>query len=189
VLTAFAPMGACSNDGRTLAPVDPDYTTTSGTPVIDAGPEVSSAGSFRLASEGFAAGAELPAQFTCAGAGVSPSLAWSEAPGGAELAVVMRERDSVASVHWIVTGMDPALLGFGDGGVPEGAELQVNAAGETAYLPPCPPAGSGTHLYDIVLHVLDEPLSFDPALRAPDLAATIETASRAEAPLTATVNA
>jgi phosphatidylethanolamine-binding protein (PEBP) family uncharacterized protein len=180
---------ACSHDGRTLAPVDPDYTTTSGAAVIDSGPEVSSAGSFLLASDGFASGGELPPQLTCLGAGVSPALNWTAPPAGAELAIIMRERNDSGTVQWIVTGIDPTVQGFGEGGVPEGASTQVNAVGETTYLAPCPEAGTGTHLYDIVLHVLDEPFLIDPALAAPDLAATIETASRAEAPLTATVNA
>lgn len=181
-------MAACSDDGRTLAPVNPKYTTTSGAAVIDAGPEVSSAGSFLLTSDAFAAGAEMPMQITCSGAGVSPALQWTDPPGGGELAIVMRERNDTGTVHWVVTGIDPAMRGFGEGGLPEGALAQVNSAGQDGYLAPCPDAGSGTHLYDIVLHVLDEPFVVDPSMAAPDLAATIETVSRAEAPLTGTVN-
>jgi phosphatidylethanolamine-binding protein (PEBP) family uncharacterized protein len=195
-------LAACSHDGRTLAPVDPDYTTTSGATISSgaAGPVGSQAGSesggaggggdapaFLLSSDGFVPGGELTAAYTCAGAGVSPPLSWTPPPSGAELAIVMREHDDAGTVQWIVTGIDPVVLGFGEGQVPEGATQQVNATGTTGYLAPCPAAGSGTHTYDIVVHVLDAPLSVDPAEAAPDLAARIETTSSYEAPMSVTV--
>jgi phosphatidylethanolamine-binding protein (PEBP) family uncharacterized protein len=191
-------LAACSHDGRTLAPVDPDYTTTSGPAVsASAGPVGSQSGgaaagggdapAFLLSSDGFTPGGELAPAFTCAGAGVSPPLSWTPPPTGAEFAVVMREHDEGGQVQWIVTGIDTAILGFGEGAVPEGAALQKNATGTSGYLAPCPAAGTGVHTYDIVLHVLEAPLSVDPAEAAPDLAARNETTSIYEAPLTATV--
>jgi phosphatidylethanolamine-binding protein (PEBP) family uncharacterized protein len=190
-------LTACSRDGRALAPIDPDYTTTSG-PLTDAALPMGQAGSqgagadgdapaFLLSSEGFTPGSELAAAYTCAGAGVSPPLSWTTPPPGAELAIVMREHVDQGTVHWIVTGIDPAVQGFGEGGIPEGAVQQVNATGTTGYFAPCPAAGTGPHSYDISLHLLEQPLTVDGTEAAPDLAARIETLSAHEAPLTAIV--
>lgn len=187
-LTA-AVAGGCSDDGRTLAPVDPDLTTTSVGEVLGA-PEVGSAapsGEVLLSTDGFVPGGELVAEYTCAGAGVSPPLSWTPPGAGAELAVVLRERDEARTVHWVVTGIDPVVVGFGAGKVPEGAVEQVNSSGATGYLPPCPASGTGTHTYEFVLHVLDVPFAVDPAVPAGELADALEEASRVEAPLTATV--
>jgi phosphatidylethanolamine-binding protein (PEBP) family uncharacterized protein len=196
VLTACA-----TDDGRTLAPVDPDYTTTSGAPTSSeaTGPVGSQEGSgpmlggeappFLVSSDSFTPGGELGPAYTCAGAGVSPPLAWTTPPAGAEVAIVMRELVEAGTVHWIVTGIDPVVLGFGEGGIPEGAQQQVNATGVAGYLAPCPAAGTGAHLYDITVHVLEQPLVVDPAEAAPDLAARIESTSSHESSVTAIVTA
>jgi hypothetical protein len=180
---------SCANDGRTLAPVDPHYTTTStaSSGASIGAPAGSESGSFLLSSDGFAPGSDLPIHFTCGGDSLSPPLSWGTPPGGVELAIVMRERSPQGEVHWIVTGIDPIILGFGEGGVPEGATQQVNANGVPGYLAPCPPPNTGLHNYDIVIHVLDQPLQVDPAEAAPDLAARIETLSTAQALLTSVI--
>ena len=175
---------ACSHDGRELAPVRPGQTTTSEPPPT-IGPEATT---FRLTSEGFTDASELPDEYTCTGVGVSPDLAWTAAPSGVELALVVRDRDANGYVHWIVTGIDPTITGFGEAAVPEGAVEQVNATGAIGYLPPCPPAGFGRHIYDFVLHVLAAPIAIDPEAPAGDVAAQIEAASIGQAPLTGTVD-
>ena len=173
--------GACSDDGRTLAPIRPDQTTTttSVAPSIDeAAPPV-----FSLVSPAFEDGAPIPERFTCLGDEVSPPLAWAAAPAGAELAIVVRDRQADGFVHWIVTGIDPTVTGFGEAGVPEGAVEQVNSTGAIGWLGPCPPEGSGPHFYDFILHVLSAPVDIDPALPATEAATLIEEASGPEAPL------
>jgi phosphatidylethanolamine-binding protein (PEBP) family uncharacterized protein len=199
-------LAACSHDGRTLAPVDPHYTTTSGATISSgaAGPVGSQSGSqageagggaavggnapsFLLSSDAFVPGGELPAANTCSGAGVSPSLSWTPPPNGAALAIVMRERVEAGTVQWIVTGIDAVVLGFGEGKIPEGAVQQKNATGTAGYLAPCPAAGTGPHTYDIAIHALAEPLTVDPNESAADLAARIETTSVWQASMTAVV--
>ncbi len=179
-------FGACSNDGRELAPVEPGQTSTSqAPPALGVGP----ADVFSLRSSAFEDGGVIPEQFTCTGDGISPALEFKGVPSGAELALVVRDRDAQGFVHWIVTGIDPATGGFLEGGIPEGAVEQANTTGAIGYLPPCPPAGSGRHIYDFVLHVLDAPLQIDPALPADEVARLIEDASIPEAPLAGTVAA
>jgi len=174
---------ACSHDGRDLAPVRPGQTTTTATvPVFGSGTVA-----FTLGSPAWQDGAAIPTRYTCAGEGVSPPLQWIGTPGAAQLALVVRDRDANGFVHWMVTDIDPTISGFGDGGVPEGAVEQANSKGAIGWTPPCPPAGSGRHVYDFVLHVLDAPLQIDPGLPADEAARLIEDASTVEAHLSGTV--
>ncbi|HJR24384.1 MAG TPA: YbhB/YbcL family Raf kinase inhibitor-like protein [Acidimicrobiales bacterium] len=176
--------GACSDDGRELAPVRPGQTTTSEPP-----PTIGSTGpAFALTSGAFSDAGEIPARHTCDGEGVSPDLSWNGGPAGVELALVLRDRDANGYVHWMLTGIDPTITAFGEGGVPEGAVEQVNAEGAIGYLPPCPPVGFGRHIYDFTLHVLAAPLRIDPEAPAADVAAMIEAASIGRAQLSGTVD-
>ena len=185
-LLATAGLAACSDDGRELAPVRPGQTTTTRPEVTVTG---DTGAAFTLSSEAFADGDPLPERFTCEGpaGGVSPPLAWTDIPPSIELALVVRDRDAGGYVHWIVTGIDPVITGFGEGGVPEGAVEQANTTGAIGWLPACPPEGDERHAYDFVLHSLDARLDVDPALPAAEVAALIEGASPYETRLTGTV--
>ncbi|MDP1820988.1 MAG: YbhB/YbcL family Raf kinase inhibitor-like protein [Acidimicrobiales bacterium] len=186
VLVVAAIAGACSDDGRTLAPIGPGQTTTTETDTTEAeGAVIDEV--FSLTSDAFADGGDLPPRFTCTGDGLSPSLRWSGTPSSVELALVVRDREVPEMVHWIVTGIDPVIEGFGEAGVPEAAVEQVNSTGAVGWLAPCPEPGTGTHTYDFVLHVLTAPVDIDPALPAVEAAALIEEASGPEAPLAAKV--
>ena len=143
---------------------------------------------FTLSSTAVAAGGVLPDRFTCHGAGVSPSLSWVAAPSAQQLALVVRDRDANGFVHWIVTGIDPTVTSFGEGATPEAATQQVNGTGALGWFPPCPPSGSGRHVYDIVLHALAAPLTIDPAAPAADVAAQIEKASIGQATMSVAVS-
>lgn len=142
---------------------------------------------FSLSSPAFAPGAALPARHTCDGEGVSPALTWASMPPAAELALVVRDRD-VPFVHWVVTGIDPSVRGFGEGGVPEAAVEALNSTGEPGWTPPCPPAGGPPHTYDFVLHALPEPLALQAGMPADEAAGLVEGASSARAVLSATVS-
>ena len=115
-------------------------------------------------------------------------MTWSNVPADAvQLALVVRDRDAGGAVQWLVTGIDPAISGFGEGGVPEGAVEQANQTGAIGWDAPCPPDGAARHIYDIVLHVLTQPVDIDPAEPAAAGATAVETASEAEAALALTV--
>jgi Raf kinase inhibitor-like YbhB/YbcL family protein len=175
-------MAACRHDGRTLAPVRSGQTTTTATTTASTAATV-----FTLSSPDAANGSVLPPQYTCAGAGTSPALTWAAAPQAQQLALVVRDQTASGFVHWIVTGISPTLGSFPEGAVPQGASEQVNSEGSVGYLPPCPPKGSGRHLYSFVLHALSAPVTVDPSAPATDLAKAIEQASTAQTALTVSV--
>ncbi len=115
-------------------------------------------------------------------------LRWANVPAGAtSLALVVRDRDTGGRVQWLVTGIDPTVLGFADGAVPEGAVEQANATGAIGWDPPCPSQDTGRHIYDLVLHVLRVPIDIDPAEQADVAARQVEDASQEEAPIALTV--
>jgi Raf kinase inhibitor-like YbhB/YbcL family protein len=167
---------ACRHDGRSLAPVQAGQTTTTSTEPASTVPTV-----FTLSSPDVQNGSVLPATYTCQGAGTSPALTWAAAPEAAELALVVRDENANGYVHWIVTGISPTLGSFPEGGIPNGAAEQVNSQGALGYQPPCPPKGSGRHVYAFVLHALATKLTVDPATPASDVAKEIEQRSTAQA--------
>ena len=184
LLAAVLLVAGCSDDGRELAPPGPDQTLpTEPPPAATDG----AAATFTLSSEAFVDGDPLPEEATCDDVGLSPPLAWTGVPSTAsELALVVRDRDADGYVHWIVTGIDPVVTGFGEGGVPEGAVEQVNGEGVIGWLPACPPEGDERHVYDFTLHALDAPLEIDAALPASDAAGLVEVASVASARISGT---
>lgn len=191
-LGAAAVLLACSStDGRTLPPPPSRQTSTSvGAPVVahpsDAG---DAAEVFSLSSPEFAEGEQIPIRHTCFGGGLSPQLRWTPPPEARELALVVRDRDAAGFLHWVVTGIDPAIQGFAEGSLPEGAAEAINSAGARGWTAPCPPAGSGTHTYAFVLHALPVLLGVDPGRPGAEVAELVERTSTETATLTGTVTA
>lgn len=187
LLVGLLAVAACSHDGRTLAPTRPDQTTTT-TALPAIGATDGSTTGVSLVTDVVDDGGELPVRFTCFGERISPPLRWSNIPADAlQLAIIVRDRDAGGAVHWLVTGIDPAIVGFDEGGVPEGAVEQANLTGAIGWEPPCPPDGTGRHIYDIVLHVLAEAVDIDPAEPAEVGATAVEAGSQADARLALTV--
>ena len=78
------------------------------------------ASEFRIASSAFADGKDIPAQFTCSGAGHSPPLAWSGVPKGtSSLALIVEDPDAPSGtfIHWVVYDIPPGSGGFKEGEV------------------------------------------------------------------------
>lgn len=189
VLAGASALACSSSDGRSLPPPRvPQTTTTPSAPVIQ--PSAGDVDVFVLTSEAFQDGGQLPPRFTCHGAGISPSLAWSGTPlGAATLAIVVRDLDAGGFVHWIVMGIDPFVLGVGEDGVPENAVELRNGLGEVGWSGPCPPAGSGTHTYEFALLALTDVVDLPLDAPAEQAAAALEAAAAERAVLTATVAA
>lgn len=117
---------------------------------------------FRLTSAAFEAGGSIPRAYTCDGADVSPALAWSGVPAGAEaLVLVVDDPDAGGFAHWLVVDMDPGRSRLGRGaGTPAWAQQQgVNDFGRVGWGGPCPP--SGEHRYRFTLYALAAPLGLD----------------------------
>lgn len=180
---------ACSSsDGRALPPPGPDQTTSTSTTATE--PPAGEREPFILRTSAFTEGAAIPERLTCFGADVSPDLSWTGTPPDvAELAVVVRDRDAGGFVHWLLTGIDPSVQGVGEAGIPENAVEGPNDGGTVGWFGPCPPAGSGPHTYEIVLHALPAPLELPAAASAEQIAALIEASSGERAVITGTVTA
>jgi Raf kinase inhibitor-like YbhB/YbcL family protein len=118
-----------------------------------------------LRSSAFEHDGQIPAEFTCDGADVSPPLAWAGAPESAQsLALIVDDPDApdpaaakMTWVHWVLYNLPTA-----DGGLPKActvARLPVGTAEglndwqRTGYGGPCPPVGR--HRYFHKLYALD----------------------------------
>ncbi len=116
----------------------------------------------KLTSTAFTLGGSIPKKFTCDGPDVSPALAWTDAPAGAQsLSLIMDDPDAPAGtwVHWVLYDL-PANTRELPEGVPKdnqlsnGARQGRNDFGRIGYGGPCPPPGSA-HRYFFKLYALD----------------------------------
>lgn len=97
------------------------------------------------------------------GGDISPALLWSGAPSTTKsFAVTMFDPDAHGGWwHWLVVNIPPGTTALAQGAgsgkteLPPGALEAANSNGVNAYSGPCPPAGSGTHHYEITLWALD----------------------------------
>jgi Raf kinase inhibitor-like YbhB/YbcL family protein len=124
-----------------------------------------------LRSPAFEDGGSLPPRFTAEGEGLSPPLAWAEAPPGTQaLALLVEDPDAPTPkplVHLLAWDLPPHpnTLPEGQFASPDHAGLDAapgrNSYLRAAWLPPDPPTGHGPHLYVFQLFALDTRLSFD----------------------------
>jgi Raf kinase inhibitor-like YbhB/YbcL family protein len=124
-----------------------------------------------LASPAIPPNGEIPAQYTCDGADISPPLSWSDVPAGTgSLVLVVEDPDAPSGTfgHWAVFDIPPASRGLDPGysaNRPTTALHQArNDFGKTGYSGPCPPKGGGTQHYHFRLLAISRP-TLD--LRAP----------------------
>lgn len=133
------------------------------------------AASITLTSSAFAANGEIPARFTCDGAGVSPPLAWSGVPANAKsLALIVDDPDApdpaapkTTWTHWVVYDMPPSATGLREGaasgGLPAGARTGLNDWKKAEFGGACPPVGR--HRYFHELYALDTTLTLSAPTR------------------------
>jgi Raf kinase inhibitor-like YbhB/YbcL family protein len=111
-------------------------------------------------------GRQIPAKFTCNGAGISPELAWSEPPAGtASFALIVTDPDAPGRtfVHWVLYDMPAGTRALREGlpdqgQLPDGARQGRNDFGDIGYGGPCPP-GHSAHRYVFTLYALDVKLN------------------------------
>lgn len=114
-----------------------------------------------LRSPAFSDHAPIPARFSRDGDNVSPTLEWSGVPAdAAELVVLCEDPDAPGGtfVHWVLTGLDPAARGLGEGESAPGAVEGANDYGGTGYGGPQPPVGDPAHRYFFRVFAVSEPL-------------------------------
>jgi hypothetical protein len=122
-------------------------------------------GTMNLTSTSFQ-GNQIPAKFTCDGAGISPQLTWSAPPAGtASFALIVTDPDAPGRtfVHWVIYDL-PAETRILPEGLPglgqltDGPRQGRNDFGEIGYGGPCPP-GNSAHHYHFTLYALDAKLN------------------------------
>ena len=134
--------------------------------------------SLKLVSSAFAEGGAIPKKFTCEGEDISPPLAWSGVPLGANsLVLIVDDPDApdpkapkMTWVHWVLYNLPPSSTGLPEGvtikALPTGTMVGLNDWKRASYGGPCPPVGR--HRYFHKLYALDAVLS---GLNKPDKAA------------------
>jgi Raf kinase inhibitor-like YbhB/YbcL family protein len=122
-------------------------------------------GGFTLSSTDFGDGGAIPRRYACDGDEVSPSLAWSGAPGdAAAMALIMDDPDAGGFVHWVLFDMTASATGSLPAGwskSPDAPPQGTNSFGRVGYGGPCPP--SGTHHYSFRLIALGQELALSGA--------------------------
>ena len=132
-----------------------------------------------ISSSAFEPGGEIPVQYSCEGANLSPPLEWSGVPDGTQsLALVVDDPDSQPPgfVHWVAYGIPATSVGLpegvpGEATLPDGTLQGMNDfalfvdEGQTfpggapvnrvGYDGPCPPAA---HRYVFKLYALNATL-------------------------------
>jgi Raf kinase inhibitor-like YbhB/YbcL family protein len=92
----------------------------------------------------------------CTSPGVSPQLSWTGAPAGTQsYAVLMFDPDAPTGSgfwHWLAWDIPASTTSLPTGAtLPAGSVNGENDAGTFGYTGPCPPAGDGTHHYQITV--------------------------------------
>ncbi len=124
--------------------------------------------SMKIASPAFADGGEIPRQYTCDGADLSPALRWEGVPAGTRsLVLIVDDPDApnpaapkMTWVHWVVYNIPPSVAGLPEGAdaasLPPGAREGLNDWKRAGWGGPCPPVGR--HRYYFKLYALDTEL-------------------------------
>jgi len=182
VLFVAVGLAGCAPAAAPIPPIPGPPTPTPGRPL-------------QVSSAAFEPGGEIPAQYSCQGANLSPPLEWSGVPPGTQsLALVVGDPDSQPPgfVHWVIYGIPPTSTGLAEGvpaeptladGARQGAndyalfaeEGQTHPGGapisRIGYDGPCPPAA---HRYVFTLYALDASLDLPAEATKAELLAAME---------------
>jgi len=124
-----------------------------------AGPALRTPQILTVTSPVFSPDVNIPLQYTCHGAGLSPPLHWSGAPqAGATKSFAIMLDDSQAPitpyVYWIVFDISPNTTAMPQNQLPPGARQAENSRGSAGYDPICPDDPAG-HLYRFTVYALN----------------------------------
>ncbi len=168
--TAGATRGASSASKAAHGSAKTSSKTSSASSATSSssGEVYSAPGTFSISSSAFALNGEIPAQYTCAGAGISPPLSWANVPAHAVellLFVIDDTSDSYTNpnggIRWVLGGIDPSSTGVAAGQVPAGGIVGTSTAGKAAYSPICPPAGKADRI-EFTLYALSKKIHIAP---------------------------
>lgn len=136
--------------------------------------------SFEITSPAFANAEAIPADYSCKGRNISPTLTWSEPPDAAQsFALIMDDPDAPMGtwVHWVIFNIPASTRDLKEGAstdpqISDGSLQGKTSAGSNGYHGPCPP--SGTHRYFFKLYALDTMLDLSSDADKKDLLAAME---------------
>jgi Raf kinase inhibitor-like YbhB/YbcL family protein len=122
-----------------------------------------------LKSSAFESGRDIPAQFSCQGANVSPALSWTGSPSKTKSFVLIVDDPDAPSgtwVHWVVYDFPATVQSLSEGipkqeALPGGGSQGVNDFHNIGYGGPCPPPGK-PHRYFFKLYALDAKTNLKP---------------------------
>jgi hypothetical protein len=135
-----------------------------------------------IGSTSLVSGKNIPEQFTCRGANISPDIYWKSLPAKTKsLALVMEDPDAPAGtwVHWVVYNI-PAETPSLPTHLPakrtmeDGTRQGKNSFGDIGYGGPCPPPGHGPHRYFFRLYALDTLLNLEPGADKEELTTAMD---------------
>jgi len=135
-----------------------------------------------ITSTAFKEGDDIPAQYTCEGANMSPPLSWSGVPLEAlSLALLMEDPDAPGGTytHWMLLNLARDIDGLpedvpADETLADGSRQLSNSFGNIGYGGPCPPPGNGSHRYFFRIYALDSSISLNKGAKREDFLNTIE---------------
>jgi len=135
-----------------------------------------------LASPAIPPSGEIPSQYTCDGADISPPMAWSGIPDGTKsLVLVVEDPDAPSGTfrHWAAFDIPADSHGLEAGYTKDrpaaGFHEARNDFGRAGYAGPCPPKGHGTHHYHFRLFAISRPtLDLRPTATISDVLRTAE---------------
>ncbi len=133
------------------------------------------AGKLELKTTAFRPGSTIPAQFTCSGDNISPSLSWNQPPPRTEsFVLIVDDPDAPAGtwVHWVMYNLPASARQLPEhvppGDVAGGGKQGANDFPMNGYGGPCPPPGK-PHRYFFRLYALDTALNLRGPVRRKDV--------------------
>ncbi len=129
----------------------------------------------KISSHAFENGGEIPKEYTCDGANMSPPLRIKNVPPNTKsLALILDDIDAPRGtyVHWILWNIHPNVIEIKENSVPEGAVQGMNDFKKRFYGGPCPPRRA--HKYVLKIFALDTLLGLSPNSTKKDLEKAME---------------
>lgn len=109
-----------------------------------------------ITSPSFSNGEMIPVKYTCNGEKINPPISITGVSQNAKsLVFILEDPDAPVQggfIHWVRFNIPPANVSAGEG-ADIGGLFGKNSAGNTDYVPPCPP--SGIHHYYFKIYALD----------------------------------
>jgi phosphatidylethanolamine-binding protein (PEBP) family uncharacterized protein len=134
-------LGACSRDGRTLAPALPEQNESVAIAPVDTAASLEPSESFTVTGP-WMEGGDIDLAFTCYGRNVSPPIEISGQPAGTvTLAVLLHDVTTPDVVLWTMANIAGGTVAIGEGALPPDVVVATNSDGNLGYQPPCPSSG------------------------------------------------